>query len=99
MSEPKGLLIRSREILLDEENETVQHITDIDSISPGDPVVYSVTHEVNYGNGEKMWVKLGASTQVRINETPLSARNRLVGYVHNQVALSIHEAVEHAKSI
>ena len=94
-----GIRVRSREVLDDHESETVQHVTNIDGLSPGDPVVYAITHEVNYGNGEKMWIKLGASTEVRANESPLATRARLVNYVHSEVAKSIHEAIEHSKSI
>lgn len=94
-----GIRVRSREILDDQESETVQHITDVEGLSPGDPVVYSITHEVHYDGGEKAWIKLGASTEVRINETPQATRSRLVNYVHTEVAKAIHEAIEHAKSI
>lgn len=94
-----GLRIRSREVLEEEESETVQHVTDVTNLSPGDPIIYSITHEVNYNSGEKMWVKIGSSTTIRVNETPQAARSRLVGYVHDAVQNTIQEAIAHAQSM
>lgn len=52
----------------------------LDLLSPGDTVMTTVTHEVTI-DGEKSWIKHGATTTVRVSETADQARERLSAYV------------------
>lgn len=52
----------------------------LDLLSPGDTVMTTVTHEVTI-DGEKSWIKHGATTTVRLDETADQARERLSKYV------------------
>lgn len=76
-----------------------------DGISPGsalnvgDAIVYGVTHEVELPDRTKIWPKFNASTTIRPSETAEQATDRLVGFVHDQIALRIKQAVEHSSTI
>ncbi len=66
---------------------------DLDGLSPGDGVMFSVTHEVTV-DGEKSWVKYGATTSVRTGETPQEAFNRLSANVNRGALLGVEQAVK-----
>lgn len=53
---------------------------EISLLDEGDMVMTTVTHEVTI-DGEKSWIKHGASTKVRSGETAAQARDRLSRYV------------------
>lgn len=65
----------------------------------GDAIVYGVTHEVELPDRTKIWPKFNASTTIRPSETAEQATDRLVGFVHDQIALRIKQAVQHSSTI
>lgn len=69
------------------------------TLNVGDAIVYGVTHEVELPDRTKIWPKLNASTTIRPSETAEQATDRLVGFVHDQIALRIKQAVEHSATI
>jgi hypothetical protein len=91
--QPRAIQLTKKKITQDETRITQEILW------PGDAIAYQVTHEVNYSNDEKMWVKYGATTSVRDGETTDEANKRLVEHVHNSVADAIREAVEAAGNI
>lgn len=94
MTEQKpGLRIRTKN-LRDQMNTVTEQV-----LLPGDEIVYQVTHEVEYGNNERMWVRFGTGTTVRPDESTEQAVRRLVDFVHVQAVEACKQAVESTKAV
>lgn len=63
------------------------------TLAPGDVIDISITHEIVIG-GEKSWVKYGAQSTVRDNETTEDAEDRVAALVDAGVMKVIHRTVE-----
>lgn len=88
-----GIQIRSRSLTKEKDAVTQQ------VLMPGDNVAYQVTHQVNYDNGETMWVKVGTSTTKTPGETDQEAADRVVTFVHATAEQAIKDAVHAARTI
>lgn len=44
---------------------------------------YSLTAEIKSARTGNWWLKVGSSTALRANETPVQAKERLVTFVHS----------------
>lgn len=88
-----GVQIRTLNIRKDYEAVTNQ------VLMPGDAVAYQVTHQVNYDNGEVMWVKFGTNSSKLEGESDQQAVDRVVGFVHASAAQAIKDAVQAARTI
>lgn len=94
MTETKpGLRIRTGN-LRDGVNSVTEQV-----LMPGDEIVYQVTHQVDYGNRETMWVRFGTGSTVRPGESTAEACDRLINFVHDKAAEACKRAVEHAQAI
>jgi len=66
------------------------------TLSAGDKVEHSLTVEINI-NGQKIWSKFGATTEVRAGETASTTANRLANFVEKRVQQQIIEIRENNK--
>lgn len=64
-----------------------------DALSPGDWIEISVSHQVRIDR-EESWIKLGANTKVREDETASEAVSRLSTFINNKVIDVIADAVD-----
>jgi len=94
MTEAKqGLRIKTRNL-----RDQIDSVTE-QVLWPGDEIVYQVTHEVEYGNNDRMWVRFGTGTTVRPEETTDQAVDRLVNFVHKRAVEACQQAVESTKAV
>jgi hypothetical protein len=91
--EKQGLRIRTRNL-----RDQVDSVTE-QVLVPGDEIVYQVTHQVEYGNRETMWIRFGTGSTVRPGESTSDACDRLINFVHDKAAEACKRAVEHAQKI